>query len=133
MKTPSSKLFLRLRVATPSSTVDVTSPVDVSSDPELTVPVSPRYPDADRFTPLTNVEMFHSEYSTAYDLGMQLSPRKNKKTDFEKQMASDEKAKRFVRSKDSNKGAIGRLGEMRKNKSDVTERLDRGMARTSLS
>eukprot|EP00187_Rhodella_violacea_P016186 CAMPEP_0184732398 /NCGR_PEP_ID=MMETSP0314-20130426/54157_1 /TAXON_ID=38298 /ORGANISM="Rhodella maculata, Strain CCMP 736" /LENGTH=138 /DNA_ID=CAMNT_0027198977 /DNA_START=15 /DNA_END=431 /DNA_ORIENTATION=- len=129
MKTPSSssrpqkKLFLRLRIAAPASSTDECSPADVSvtADPELCLPASPRFPDADRFSPRTNVEMFGSEYSNARDLGMQLSPRNNKQTEFEKQMASEKKAKRYVRSKDSNKGVIRRAGERKKNTSDVTD------------
>eukprot|EP00187_Rhodella_violacea_P015468 CAMPEP_0184721718 /NCGR_PEP_ID=MMETSP0314-20130426/19574_1 /TAXON_ID=38298 /ORGANISM="Rhodella maculata, Strain CCMP 736" /LENGTH=142 /DNA_ID=CAMNT_0027186125 /DNA_START=42 /DNA_END=470 /DNA_ORIENTATION=+ len=84
---------------------------------DLFVPASPRFPDADRFTPRTNAEMFGSEYSTARDLGLSLSPRNNRMTGFEKKMASDERARRFVRPKVSNKGSLGELVNVQKNRS----------------
>mmetsp|Transcript_29141 Transcript_29141/g.73247 ORF Transcript_29141/g.73247 Transcript_29141/m.73247 type:complete len:110 (-) Transcript_29141:249-578(-) len=104
---PKLKLFRRLRLAVhpPSSrTPSCCSSRSGPSDPELSVPASPKFPDADRFTPRNAVEMFGSEYSTARDLRIQLAPSHNTRSEFEKRMAKEE-AKRFVKTKVS-KGTL---------------------------
>mmetsp|Transcript_13674 Transcript_13674/g.36424 ORF Transcript_13674/g.36424 Transcript_13674/m.36424 type:complete len:120 (-) Transcript_13674:147-506(-) len=110
---PKLKLFRRLRLAVhpPSSrTPSCCSSRSGPSDPELSVPASPKFPDADRFTPRNAVEMFGSEYSAARDLGMRLAPSNNTMSEFDKRMNS-EKAKRFVKTKVS-RGVLVKKGDV---------------------
>mmetsp|Transcript_18831 Transcript_18831/g.49950 ORF Transcript_18831/g.49950 Transcript_18831/m.49950 type:complete len:127 (+) Transcript_18831:13-393(+) len=69
-----------------------------SSD-SLDVPDCLEMPDAQRFTPRNNVELFKPQVSEAMAVGLQLSPRYNTPTPFDRKMIQDKKAKRYVREK----------------------------------
>jgi len=82
-------------------------PGDAIPDP-LCLPSGPTRPDADRFTPRNAAEMFHSEYTQCYAIGVSRASEHNTPTPFDRRMKAEERRARHVKA-EKERGSLREL------------------------